>query len=165
MARPQVADGETASNMEGSCEYIEQIDADSRQGVDLQLGVWAKCYQLLTVKKYRGAKQSKSKPRSWTDTWVQPKQRKRDIIFGTWNVRRLYRSGSLTAAARELARYKLDLAGVQEVWWKREGTVSAGNYNFLYGHLGDTGGDGRIILRWIFRKWDVGYGPDRAVSE
>jgi hypothetical protein len=23
-------------------------------------------------------------------------------------------------------------------------------------HLGDTGLDGRIILRWIFRKWDVG---------
>jgi len=23
-------------------------------------------------------------------------------------------------------------------------------------HLGDTGVDGRIIIRWIFRKWDVG---------
>jgi len=23
-------------------------------------------------------------------------------------------------------------------------------------HLGDTNIDGRIILRWIFRKWDVG---------
>ena len=29
----------------------------------------------------------------------------------------LYRAGSLTAAARELARYKLDLVGVQEVRW------------------------------------------------
>jgi len=25
-------------------------------------------------------------------------------------------------------------------------------------HLGDSGKDGRIILRWIFRKWDVGVG-------
>ena len=24
------------------------------------------------------------------------------------------------------------------------------------GHLGEPGVDGRIILRWIFRKWDVG---------
>jgi len=24
------------------------------------------------------------------------------------------------------------------------------------GHLGDPGVDRRIILRWIFRKWDVG---------
>jgi hypothetical protein len=23
-------------------------------------------------------------------------------------------------------------------------------------HLGDSGVDGRIILRWIFRKWDLG---------
>jgi hypothetical protein len=32
--------------------------------------------------------------------------------FGMWNVKSLYRSGSLTAAARELTRYKLDLLGV-----------------------------------------------------
>jgi hypothetical protein len=33
-----------------------------------------------------------------------PKQRKREKRFVTWNVRILYRSDSLTAAARELAR-------------------------------------------------------------
>jgi len=51
--------------------------------------------------------------------------------FGTWIVRSLYRAGSFAAAARELARYKLDLVGVQEVRWDREGTVRAGNYNFF----------------------------------
>jgi hypothetical protein len=35
--------------------------------------------------------------------------------FGTCNVRSLYKAGSLTAATTELARYKLDLVGVQEV--------------------------------------------------
>ena len=37
------------------------------------------------------------------------RKRNRDISLGTWNVRSLYRAGSLMAAARELARYKLDL--------------------------------------------------------
>jgi len=27
-------------------------------------------------------------------------------------------------------------------------------------HLEDPSVDGRIILRWIFRKWDVGHGLD-----
>ena len=31
-------------------------------------------------------------------------------------------------------------------------------------HLGDPGVDGRIILIWIFRLWDVGDGLDRAGS-
>jgi len=64
--------------------------------------------------------------RTRTDTLVRPKQRKRDLRFSTWNVRSLYRAGSFTAAVRELARYKLDLVGVQEVRWDREGTVRAG---------------------------------------
>ncbi len=56
-----------------------------------------------------------------------------DILLGTWNVRSLYRAGSLMAAARELARYKLDLVGVQEVMWDKRGTVRAEDYNFFYG--------------------------------
>jgi len=31
-------------------------------------------------------------------------------------------------------------------------------------HLGDPEVDGRIILRWILWKWDVGYGVDRVGS-
>ena len=61
------------------------------------------------------------------------RQRKRDIRVGTWNVRSLYRAGSLKAAARELARYKLDVVGVQEVRWDKGGTVRAGDYDFFYG--------------------------------
>jgi hypothetical protein len=45
---------------------------------------------------------------------------------GIWNVRRLYRADSITAAARDLAR-------MQEVGWDKEGTVKAGDYNFFYG--------------------------------
>ena len=72
-------------------------------------------------------------PRTWTDPLVQPKQWKGDVRLGTWNVGSLYRAGSLIAAARELARYGLDLVGVQEVRWDNGGTVRAGDYNFFYG--------------------------------
>ena len=39
-------------------------------------------------------------------------------------------AGSIKAAARELARYKVELVGVQEVRWDTGGTVRAGDYNF-----------------------------------
>ena len=61
------------------------------------------------------------------------RKRNRDILLGTWKVRSLYRAGALKAAARELARYKLDLVGVQEVRWEKEGTVKAGDYSFSIG--------------------------------
>ena len=54
--------------------------------------------------------------------------------FGTWNVRSLHGAGSVTAAAaaaRELARYKLDLAGVEEARWDKGETVRAGDYIFF----------------------------------
>ena len=50
---------------------------------------------------------------------VQPKQQKRELRFVTWNDRSMYRAGSLTAAAKELARYKLDLVDVKEVKWNK----------------------------------------------
>jgi hypothetical protein len=50
----------------------------------------------------------------------------------TWNVRSLYRADSLIAAARELARYKLDLLDVQYVRWDKGGTVRAEDCNFFY---------------------------------
>jgi len=57
----------------------------------------------------------------------------RELKLDTWNVRSLYRAGSLKAAARELARYQLDVVGVQEVRWGKGGTVRAGDYDFFYG--------------------------------
>jgi hypothetical protein len=43
---------------------------------------------------------------------------------------------------------------------------SKGAYRVLVGnlrerdHLEDPGVDGRIIFRWIFRKWELGHGLD-----
>jgi hypothetical protein len=100
--------------------------------VVLLLGGWA-WGQQLTVKNYLVTKIHK-KPRTWTDSLDnRPKQRKMDMIIGTWNVRSMYRAGSLRIVAEEVLKYKLDLVGVQEVRWDESGTEPAGQYTFFYG--------------------------------
>jgi hypothetical protein len=36
-----------------------------------------------------------------------------DMRFGTWNVRSMYRAGSLRAIAEKISKYNLDLVEVQ----------------------------------------------------
>ena len=69
-------------------------------------------------------------PWSRTDPLVWPKQWERDMRFGTWNFRSLYRSGSLTAVARELARYKLDWVAKGK-WGGGGDRVRPRDYTFL----------------------------------
>jgi len=52
--------------------------------------------------------------------------------FGTWNIRRLYGSSSLTTVTRKLSMYKLDTVGAQEVMWDNGGTVTTVDYTFFF---------------------------------
>jgi hypothetical protein len=60
-----------------------------------------------------------------------------DMRFVTWNVR-LYRAGSLVTASKELSKYKLDLAGVQEVRWEKVGTELAGEHTLFHRKRNET---------------------------
>jgi exonuclease III len=53
--------------------------------------------------------------------------------LGTWNVRSLYRAGSLVTVSKELSKCRLNLVGVQEVRWEGGGTERAREYTFFYG--------------------------------
>jgi exonuclease III len=55
------------------------------------------------------------------------------MIFGSWNVRSLHRTGALKTVARELGKGRLDFVGVQEVRWEKGGTERAEDYTFFYG--------------------------------
>jgi hypothetical protein len=77
-----------------------------------------------------------------------------DMRFGLWNVRSLYRAGTLMTVSRELARYKLDLVGVQEVRWEGSGTEPAGEFTFFYGKGNENHelGTGFLCIRESYQQ-------------
>jgi hypothetical protein len=71
------------------------------------------------------------KPRTWTDSLDKwPKRKNMDMRFSTWNIRSIYRGGSLRAVVEDISKYKLHLV---EVKWDGGGTEPAGEYKFFYG--------------------------------
>jgi hypothetical protein len=46
---------------------------------------------------------------------ASPKQWKRDMRFGTWNIMSLCSIGAIKSVVGELEKYKLHLVGVQDV--------------------------------------------------
>jgi hypothetical protein len=56
-----------------------------------------------------------------------------DMRFEMWNVRSMYRAGSLREVGEEISKYKLDLLEVQDVRWDGGDTERASEYSFFYG--------------------------------
>jgi hypothetical protein len=54
-------------------------------------------------------------PQMWTDSLAQPKQLKKYMKFGTWNVRSLCQVGAIKSAVEEYEKYKLDKVEVKGV--------------------------------------------------
>ncbi|PNF22036.1 hypothetical protein B7P43_G10581 [Cryptotermes secundus] len=77
-----------------------------------------------------------TEPRTWTDPLDKsPKQKKMEMRFGIRNVRSMYRAGSLRAVAEEILKYKLDLAGRQELRWDGGGIAPTEEYAFFCGKV------------------------------
>jgi hypothetical protein len=72
--------------MKGSCVCTEYVVADSRQGVVLQFGRVCEVLATPTLTTCNASKHFTS-PRTWTDPWERRKRWKRDMRFGTWNVK------------------------------------------------------------------------------
>jgi hypothetical protein len=77
-----------------------------------------------------------------------------DMRFGLWNLRSLYSAGSLMTVSRELARYKLDLVGVQEVLWEGGGTKPVEKYTFCHGKGNENHefGTGLLCIRESYQQ-------------
>jgi hypothetical protein len=133
MARLQVADG--GDGLQIRTVAANKLNKQSRtadKGWSSSMGVGRGTNNLLTIKKFIFAKCFKVS-RTWTDSLVRPKHWRKDMRFGTWNVRSLCRVGAIKSVVGELEKYKLDLVGVQEVRWEGEGYQRVDNYTFFYG--------------------------------
>jgi len=62
-----------------------------------------------------------------------------DILFGTWNVRSMYRTGVMTTIVSCLERYKLDITAVQEVRWDGAGSLKTQEMTIFY-----SGGENHV---------------------
>jgi hypothetical protein len=87
---------------------------------------------------------------------------KRDEVTGEWRklhneeLNEMYCSPNIVWVMKSRMRWAGHVARGEAYtgfWW---GNLRESD------HLGDPGVDGRKILRWIFRKWDMVYGLDRA---
>jgi hypothetical protein len=56
-----------------------------------------------------------------------------NMRFGTWNVRSMYRAGSLRTVAEEISKYKLDLVGVTRGQMGQRWHRTSSKYSFFYG--------------------------------
>ncbi|KAK4873087.1 hypothetical protein RN001_015116 [Aquatica leii] len=50
----------------------------------------------------------------------------------TWNIKTLLKEGKMMEVAKEITRYQVDVAAVQEVRWKGEGEIIKKDFTLLY---------------------------------
>lgn len=59
--------------------------------------------------------------------------RKNGLLFGTWNVRTLFKSGAAQNIIKEIERYKSEIVALQEIRWDDTGTLVIQETTILYG--------------------------------
>jgi hypothetical protein len=93
MARPQVADGrDTLQILRVAANILNKESRTADKGWFSSLGFGV---GLTTARrKNKLFTKDHKKPRTWTDSLdKRPKRKKMNMIFGTWNVRSMYRAG------------------------------------------------------------------------
>lgn len=92
----------------------------------------------------------------------QHRIRHKDIKLGQWNVLSLYRLGSLRLLLKELDKYNIDLAAIQEIRWKGSGLLEKRYHTIYYScqeqcqrHSFGTG----FVVRGRTRDLVIGFTP------
>jgi exonuclease III len=53
------------------------------------------------------------------------------MLIGSWNVRTLYRTGSIIMLTQQLIQYNLDIAAIQETRWQDKHIMDTKTYSFF----------------------------------
>jgi hypothetical protein len=59
-------------------------------------------------------------------------RRNTDIEIGTWNVKSLYKTGTLKALSMQLEKYRVSITAVQETRWLGSGIHDLKKHSILY---------------------------------
>jgi exonuclease III len=59
--------------------------------------------------------------------------RKKGLLFGTWNIRTLFKPGGAQSIIKEIEKYKVEIVALQEIRWDDTGTVNIQETTILYG--------------------------------
>ena len=84
---------------------------------------------------------------------------KRDEVTGEWRKLHIEELNYLYCSPNSFGVIKSRMRWAGHVAHMGRGQVYTGFWRrnlWVRDHLGDPGVDGRIILRWIFRMWNVG---------
>jgi hypothetical protein len=62
---------------------------------------------------------------------------KNSLLFGTWNVRILFKPGAAQNIVKKIKKYKLKIVALQEIRWDDTGTIDIQETTILYGKSND----------------------------
>lgn len=84
-----------------------------------------------------------------------------DLKIGTWNVQTMLQAGKMEELARDLGRFKIQLAALQEIRWKSSGVIDKKEYSFYFSTCEERRvqyGPGFMVSKKI-RKAILGFDP------
>lgn len=80
------------------------------------------------------------------------RHRKQELFFGTRNVRTMFRPGTAISVVKEIEKYKVKIAALQEIRWSEEGTININDTTSLYGKCNES------------RQFGVGFAVNKSLA-
>jgi exonuclease III len=82
--------------------------------------------------------------------------REKGLLFGTWNVRTLFKTGALISLLSQLKKYKLGITALQETRWRDKDIMDMKSHALFYsGKEEGTRELGVVFIVETNTKWNI----------